>query len=77
MQTAHHAPFQTNMNGCKTRTCSQEFARFREDIKNLNLLDNDIASIADLVEAYNAKLASLLDDHAPVRNKVVTAVGGK
>ena len=49
-----------------------DFARFREDIKNLDLLDNDIASIADLVEAYNAKLASLLDDKAPARNKVVT-----
>ena len=49
-----------------------DFARFREDIKNLDLLDNDIVSIADLVDAYNAKLASLLDDKAPARNKVVT-----
>ena len=49
-----------------------DFARFRKDIRNLNLLDNDITSIADLVEPYNAKLASLFDDHARVRNKVVT-----
>ena len=49
-----------------------DFARFREDIRNLNLLDNDITSIADLVAEYNAKLASLFDDHARVRNKVVT-----
>ena len=49
-----------------------DFARFREDIRNLNLLDNDITSIADLVEEYNAKLALLFDDHARVRNKVVT-----
>ena len=49
-----------------------DFARFREDIRNLNLLDNDITSIADLVEPYNAKLTSLFDDHARVRNKVVT-----
>ena len=49
-----------------------DFSRFREDIKNLNLLDNDIASIGDLVETYNGKLASLLDNHAPVRNKIVT-----
>ena len=47
-----------------------DFARFREDIRNLNLLDNDITSIADLVEEYNAKLASLLNDYAPLRNKV-------
>ena len=49
-----------------------DFARFREDIRNLNLLDNDITSIADLVEEYNAKLALLFDDHARDRNKVVT-----
>ena len=49
-----------------------DFARFREDIRNLNLLNNDITSIADLVEPYNAKLTSLFDDHARVRNKVVT-----
>ena len=36
----------------------------------MNLLNNDIASVADLVEAYNAKLASLLNDYAPLRNKV-------
>ena len=47
-----------------------DFARFREDIKNLNLLNNDIASVTDLVEAYNAKLASLLNNYAPLRNKV-------
>ena len=47
-----------------------DFARFLEDIKNLNLLNNDIASVTDLVEAYNAKLASLLNDYAPLRNKV-------
>lgn len=47
-----------------------DFARFREDIKNLNLLNNDIASVTDLVEAYNAKLASLLNDYAPLRDKV-------
>ena len=47
-----------------------DFARFREDIKNLNLVNNDIASVTDLVEAYNAKLASLLNDYAPLRNKV-------
>ena len=47
-----------------------DFARFHEDIKNLNLLNNDIASVTDLVEAYNAKLASLLNDYAPLRNKV-------
>ena len=49
-----------------------DFARFREDIRNLNLLNNDITSIADLVEPYNAKLTSLFDDHARVKNKVVT-----
>ena len=47
-----------------------DFARFREDIKNLNLLNNDIASVTDLVEAYNAKLASLLNNYAPLRNEV-------
>ena len=47
-----------------------DFTRFREDIKNLNLLNNDIASVTDLVEAYNAKLASLLNNYAPLRNKV-------
>ena len=47
-----------------------DFARFHEDIKNLNLLNNDIASVTDFVEAYNAKLASLLNDYAPLRNKV-------
>lgn len=47
-----------------------DFAKFREDIKNLNLLNNDIASVTDLVEAYNAKLASLLNNYAPLRNKV-------
>ena len=47
-----------------------DFARFREDIKNLNLLNNDIASVTDLVEAYNAKLASLLNNYVPLRNKV-------
>lgn len=47
-----------------------DFARFREDIKNLNLLNNDIASVTDLVEAYNAKLASPLNNYAPLRNKV-------
>lgn len=47
-----------------------DFARFHEDIKNLNLLNNDIASVTDLVEAYNAKLASLLNDYAPLRDKV-------
>ena len=47
-----------------------DYARFHEDIKNLNLLNNDIASVTDLVEAYNAKLASLLNDYAPLRDKV-------
>ena len=64
-------PLQKKETAYRSLKCI-DFARFREDIKNLDLLDNDIASIADLVEAYNAKLASLLDDHAPVRNKVVT-----
>ena len=64
-------PLQKKETAYRSLKCI-DFARFREDIKNLDLLDNDIASIADLVEAHNAKLASLLDDHAPVRNKVVT-----
>lgn len=49
-----------------------DFARFRKDIRNLNLLDNDITSKADLVEPYNAKLTSLFDDHGRYKNKVVT-----
>ena len=48
------------------------FSSFGEDFKNLNLLNNDVASVDDLVETYNEKLTSLLDNHAPVRNKVVT-----
>lgn len=42
----------------------------KETAYNLNLLNNDIASVTDLVEAYNANLASLLNDYAPLRNKV-------
>ena len=42
---------------------------FRKDIKNLNLIDNDIVSLNDLVEIYNIKLGSLLDAHAPATEK--------
>ena len=65
-------PFPENKETAYRNLKCIDFARFREDIRNLNLLDNDITSIADLVEPYNAKLVSLFDDHARVRNKVVT-----
>ena len=41
-------------------------------IMNLNIFDNDITSLNNLVEIYTVKIASLLDNHAPVRNKVIT-----
>ena len=49
-----------------------DLSSFHKDIKNLNLIDNNIASLNDLVERYNMKLGSLLDDHAPSKSKIVT-----
>ena len=49
-----------------------DLSSFRKNMKNLNLIDTDIASQNDLVEGYNIKLGSLLDDHAPARSKIVT-----
>ena len=49
-----------------------DLSSFRKNMKNLNLIDTDIASQNDLVEGYNMKLGSLLDDHAPAKSKIVT-----
>ena len=49
-----------------------DYSRFREEIKDLKLMHEKTLSLNDLVERYNTKLASLLNNHAPVRNKVVT-----
>ena len=49
-----------------------DFARFRKDINNLKLMENDDSSLNDLIDRYNTTLSALLDDHAPIRKKVIT-----
>ena len=49
-----------------------DYSRFREEIKDLKLMHDNTLSLNNLVERHNTKLASLLNSHAPVRNKVVT-----
>ena len=48
------------------------FDRFREDIINSALMESDTLSLDGLIERYNTTLTSLLNDHAPIRKKVVT-----
>ena len=48
------------------------FDRFREDIINSALMESDALSLDDLIGQYNTTLTSLLNDHAPIRKKVVT-----
>ena len=49
-----------------------DFARFRKDINNSKLMENDESSLNDLIDRYNTTLSALLDDHAPIRKKVIT-----
>ena len=49
-----------------------DLERFKQDIRKSSLILAQSESAADLVDQYNNILRALLDQHAPVRTKVVT-----
>ena len=49
-----------------------DMSRFPEDIQSSHLSWNNTASLEELVERYDATLIVVLDNHAPVKKRIIT-----
>ena len=49
-----------------------DMSRFREDIQSSCLSWNNTASLEELVERYDTTLIAALDNHAPVKKRIIT-----